>query len=349
MKLYNFDFSKKIFYHPEKIVEYKQGKRPFPTSLEIDLTNICNHRCDFCFHAEHRAKDKSSLDTDLIKKRIKETCELGTKGISFTGGGEPMIHKDFIGIMEYTHSLGLHIGLITNGSLINEDNASKMIKCLTWIRISMGGGDKESYHKVQGVNQFERVIKNIKILSDTKTKEKSSLNIGIRVLVTKENLQSLANLTNIIKDFNINYLQVAPDQFTNDCGKFWNDQKTKEVFSQVEKIISKKGIMLLTAGYMMFQDNLDHPRTCYAHFFHSAIIAEGYLLFCKNARDKEKYYVGNITKKTLKEIWNSEHVKKLESYIKPYNCGLFCKNLALNIAMEDSLHPALDVSFNFVG
>ena len=45
MKLYNFDFSKKIFFHPEKIVEYKEGKRPFPTSLEIDLTNICNNHC----------------------------------------------------------------------------------------------------------------------------------------------------------------------------------------------------------------------------------------------------------------------------------------------------------------
>ena len=77
----NFDFSKKILYHPEKITAYKEGQRPFPTTIEVDLTNRCNHRCSFCYYAEHIGveADKPSLDTDLLKDRLVEAKKLGAK------------------------------------------------------------------------------------------------------------------------------------------------------------------------------------------------------------------------------------------------------------------------------
>lgn len=67
MKLENFDFSKKIFYHPEKILDYKNGKRPFPVTVEIDLTNNCNHKCSFCFYADKIGRgNMPTLDTKKI-------------------------------------------------------------------------------------------------------------------------------------------------------------------------------------------------------------------------------------------------------------------------------------------
>ena len=249
MKRYNFDFSKKIFFHPEKIVEYKQGKRPFPITIEIDLTNVCNHRCSFCNFSEYLKKDHSVLDTEIIKKRIAEARKLGTKGICFTGGGESMVHKDFIEILQETKNHGFDIGLITNGALINEEKAPILVKNLQWIRISMGGGDRESYKSVQGVDDFEKVIDNLKNLSEIKERGKNNFNMGVRVLVTKENLNSLTNLTNIIKSLKVNYLQLAPDQCTDDKGRFWNSKKTRDVFDKIETILEKKEIMRLTSGF----------------------------------------------------------------------------------------------------
>ena len=52
---------------------------------------------------------------------------MGSKAITFTGGGEPMIHKNFGEILEYTKSLGYYCGLITNGSVITEKNAHFLI------------------------------------------------------------------------------------------------------------------------------------------------------------------------------------------------------------------------------
>jgi len=216
----------------------------------------------------------------------------------------------------------------------------------------MGGGDQGSYKKIQGVDDFEKVISDIKLLSEYKKKTKSYFNIGIRILVTKDNLGSLVNIANIIKDLNLNYLQLAPDQYTEDKGGFWNGGKTRDIFEKIEKILEKSNIMLLTSGFSIEQPRLDYPSTCYAHYFQIAITGEGNVMFCKNARGNAKiddrYVLGNINEKTLTEIWNGKKVKEIEKYIKPSNCGLFCKNTSMNNALEESIHPTEDMSPNFV-
>ena len=95
MELKSFDFSQKVALHPDRYYEIKQNKRPFPLTIEVDLTNHCNHRCSFCVWGEHISTDKSSLDTDVINKCLADMRKLGAKAITFTGGGESMIHKDF--------------------------------------------------------------------------------------------------------------------------------------------------------------------------------------------------------------------------------------------------------------
>ncbi len=347
MKLHNFDFSKKIFYHPEQIVKYKKKERPFPITMEIDLTNRCNHKCTFCFYAEHISVDKSTLKYEVLTQRIEELAKLGCKGISFTGGGEPTLHPKFKDILIHTNKLNIDCGLITNGSVIHRF-AEELVQNLKWIRISLAGGDKESYKKVQGVDQFERIIRNIKILSEKKVDLNSNLNIGVRVLVTPDNINCIENLANLLKDSAINYIQFAPDMFTKDEGRFWNSEETQKIFKNTNEILSKNNILQLTAGYLKHQDNLDYVKTCYAHFFQAALTAEGNMLFCKNARDDKKFNLGNIYENTFTEIWQDKLTKELESYISPSNCGLFCKCMQLNVAMQDSLFPSDDMSPNFV-
>ena len=100
---------------------------------------------------------------------------------------------------------------------------------------------------------------------------------------------------------------------------------------------------------MKSQEKIDYPTTCYAHFFKAAILAEGHYVFCQNGRGEEKYYIGNIYNQTLKEIWNSDKIKDIEKWVRPNNCGLFCKHMAINNSLEENLHPDENMSPNFVG
>lgn len=344
-----FDFNKKIIYHPENIVAYKEGKRPFPVTLEVDLTNRCNHRCSFCFYAEHISQNKDSLDTAVLKRALLEAKALGTKAISFTGGGEPMLHKDYAEIIKYTKEIGFDVGTITNGSVIQEKNVDVLLDSLQWIRFSVAGGDRESYHRVQGVDQFERIIANLQLLTQRKRERGNKLHIGVRTLVTPENLFSLQNLAHILRCCPVDYFQLAPDQFSQDQGAFWQSAETQAIFWKVQEILAPSSIKLLTTTYMASQAKLDFPRTCYAHFFMLAITAEGFVTFCKNARGAEDFTIGNIYEKPLKEIWEDKKTKDIERWVRPNNCGLFCKHMAINNAMEEMLHPDTQMTPNFVG
>ena len=361
-----FDFSKKLFFHPEQIVKYKEGGRPFPITMEIDLTNNCNHKCTWCYDLDKHMQSASEfLDTHILKERLREAYALGTRGLNFSGGGEPMLHRDFLEIIRFAKEIGFDIGVITNGSAIHSGNADELCDILSWIRISMAGGDRDSYKEIQGVDQFDLVIRKIDLLSQRKKIKGSNLVIGVRVLVLEKNLQSLENMAHIVGGIGVDYLQLAPDQFTNDGGIFWNGAANLKVQTTVGQILSSSGVSLLKAGFTVMPEPLvkivglrsenassgsplDYPRTCYAHFFQAVITAKGELRFCKNSRGDDKYIVGNINERSLKEIWDGETNRDIESWVRPNNCGLLCKNMSLNNTMEDMLYPDPRISPNFV-
>ena len=183
----------------------------------------------------------------------------------------------------------------------------------------------------------------------TKCERNAGLNIGARILVNKANLGSLVGFADMLQAAEgLNYLQLAQDQFTETGDTFWDSPETRKVFQEVEDRLEKVGIRLLASGYVPLQKGLNIPRTCYAHFFQVAITAEGDVVFCKNGRGVDRVYIGNITKQSLVEIWEGERTKELEAIFKPTSCGLYCKNIALNIAMEQILYPEPDMSPNFV-
>lgn len=361
-----FNFSKKLFFHPERIVAYKQGERPFPVTMEIDLTDNCNHKCVWCYDLDkHRGVNSPFLETTVIKKTLKEAYALGTRGINFSGGGEPMLHRDFVEIVRFCKDTGFDVGVISNGSVISRKNARELCGLLSWIRISMAGGDRASYEEIQGVDQFDLVIRNVKFLSDVKLEIGSNLAIGIRVLVLEKNLHTLENMAHILRGMHINYLQLAPDQFSTDGGRFWNGSDSQSMQAVVSEILKPSGTALLKAGFSVAPEKLvsiaganpnqpiapnplDYPTTCYAHFFQAVITARGELRFCKNSRGDDRYILGNIRENSLKEIWDGDTNRGIEGWVRPNNCGLLCKNMDLNTSMEDILHPDSSVFPNFV-
>ncbi len=366
MELKSFDFSQKVALHPERYYEIKENKRPFPLTIEIDLTNHCNHRCSFCVWGEHISTDKSSLDTDVINKCIADMRKLGAKAITFTGGGESMIHKDFHKILLKTKKLGFDCGLITNGSAITDNKCEELLNNCNWIRFSVSGGDKESYYAVQGKDHFDLVTKNIKMICSHKKNKNKKTKIGIRMLITKENLYTLVKLANTHKNTEgIEFIQVAPDHMSTDGGKFWNSDVVKSEINAAEKILKQRKIDLITSGFEILstsyenvKEMIDIPKRCYAHFYQISIMADGNVAFCKNSRFKPEYQIGNINQNKISDIWKSAINKELESWIKPNNCGLTCKNIRVNLGYEALLkdeklfnNKKIDESIdpNFVG
>lgn len=86
---------------------------PSPWTLEIEPTLYCNARCHFCSYKEDRIKfineRKQYKEIGLSKDVVLRTLEAvknakTTKGIFWSGGGEPLIWPHFIEALRFAAS-----------------------------------------------------------------------------------------------------------------------------------------------------------------------------------------------------------------------------------------------------
>lgn len=90
---------------------------PRPLYLIHALTARCNARCGFCAWNPDFYDPRDQLSTEQIERLHADARRAGFVGLSLWGG-EPLLHKDFGGIVANAKALGLETHLVTNGFLL---------------------------------------------------------------------------------------------------------------------------------------------------------------------------------------------------------------------------------------
>src|SRR5215467_2043118 len=106
----------KLLRHADKVEAMLAGEMIYPVSVELDLSLTCNHSCPFCsFGTEesqgYRQKNWVQFPTPRLLTLIDELAEVGVKSITFTGGGEPLIHRAAPAAFERAVVNGLQFGV----------------------------------------------------------------------------------------------------------------------------------------------------------------------------------------------------------------------------------------------
>ena len=304
MKLGIFDKYRTTLGLTEHVKKTLSNNKPTAINFEIDLTNGCNHRCTFCQWGSWIQSNRATLDTKVVIRTLPELIKYGTKAITWTGGGEPTVHKDFFKLLDISYKLGLDNGMLTNGSLLKKEHDEQLLKQLNFLRISMAGGNKKAYHKVQGRDDFDLVINNLTRIGELKKKVKSETTLGVAFLANKENANSLEDFIEILVKSNCDYLQVRRDIYIKEIEKKWWTDNIGKKCEELAKYSRKKGLDIITEGYVSFQKYINYPNKCFAHNFVMAINAEGNVTFCKNTKDNPLFYIGNLNKESFSKIWS---------------------------------------------
>ncbi len=132
------------------------------TYLRISITERCNFRCTYCMPAEGiLLSPKSHIMTkEEIVGIAKVFVSHGVNKIRLTGG-EPLVRKDFLDIIEDLSALGVELAISSNGVLLDkylEDFKRLNIKKLN---ISLDTLDKDQFKRITRRDEYDRVFKNI--------------------------------------------------------------------------------------------------------------------------------------------------------------------------------------------
>ena len=154
-----------------------------PWTILLDPTSACNLHCTGCWAAEYG--NKLNLSFEEIDDIIRQGKELGVYLYIYTGG-EPLVRKkDLIRLCE-KHSDCVFL-CFTNGTLIDEEFADKMLRVGNFVPAISLEGFEEATDFRRGKGVFQKAIDAMHLLKEKK------LIYGISACYTRANFESITS------------------------------------------------------------------------------------------------------------------------------------------------------------
>ncbi len=268
----------------------------YPISVELTLTNACNLKCVYCSDLALRGKQGvNPIRLEEFQRLFDDLVAGGTKGVVLEGGGEPTIYSHFSEVVKYARSVGLAVGLITNGTQTLD---AQILQEFEWIRVSLDASTKEEYFDLKGVDAFEMVLSNIA------SYVRYCHTVGVGYVVTNKNISQLESLVLRLRMIGVSYIQLRP---VVDNPKLYPTDIELDYLKYYEK--SDFGVEI--GGMVDNADRGNNHLPCYAHSVTSIISGDGSVYLCGrlNIYDWLKP-IGNIREQSFHEIWYGEERKK---------------------------------------
>lgn len=142
----------------------------FPTHLDIEVSSACNLRCPMCKSTHMREAGKKfgvNMDFDLYKLLINECADNSVYSVKLSWRGEPLMHPQIVDMVSYAKKRGIKdVAFLTNGALLTEDLASKLVRSeLDWISLSFDGF-KDDYERIRYPAKFDEVIETFRYMRE---------------------------------------------------------------------------------------------------------------------------------------------------------------------------------------
>lgn len=335
----------KIKLTEEELKKTKVNRGVRPVRVKFQITNACNARCKHC---NLYLIKPDTLSREVVLQTLSDLHDLGCRDVDFTGG-EPTTHPNLIEFMETANKYGFNVKTNTNGFLLTEELAEKMIKAgLKELAISIDSHSAEEHdkrrcipggwrHAIDGINYIDKYRKFYK--TDTK--------VILYSILTNKSYQYATDIIDLKKIANFDEINFIPIKDVENEKDFLSKDQIQDYYQNIKPILVKKyqeygftGIFrTIDDPFGVIASKTDEKSTiakyteeiykdlpCYISNFYAYIISDGSVVQCCVAPHhlKPEYVMGNINEKSFKEIWSSNRYNQLRKLLlKP--CFEICK------------------------
>lgn len=169
-----------------------------PISCEWNLTFQCNLKCSFCsLSCSPQIVENNLWSNDNIDRIVSELKKNNVIYVSLSGG-EPLMSKDIIKIIDILHANHFIITLASNGLLINKEFLNVVKGKIKWIQVSLQSLNSDYNAKKMGVSSVA-ILNVINIIVE------SGIGVSVATINFKEDDQELFELIKFFEGKNINH------------------------------------------------------------------------------------------------------------------------------------------------
>lgn len=154
-----------------------------------EVTRSCNLACAHCRASSVSGPYAGELDTAACRRLLDEIAAFSQPVIILTGG-EPLLRPDIWEIAAYGDRKGLRMVMATNGTLVTEEVAKKMLAAgIRRVSVSLDGPDAESH------DRFRRVTGAfVGALAGIEAMRRVGMEFQINTTITRDNLNHIKEI-----------------------------------------------------------------------------------------------------------------------------------------------------------
>lgn len=343
----------KIAWFPEKLASMRDHTILPPIYVRVKPINRCNHHCYWCVYHEPA---KAGMHEDMDAKDILPTAKwhetlncfklMGVKAVTYSGGGEPLMHKDCVPLMARTLELGIDLSIITNGHFLNGEKAQQL-KHAKWVRVSIDYNTPEQFAENRRVHQrgFQEVMDNLQSFAALKNPD---CDFGINYIVHKGNCDKLAEIAAHLKSLGVENVRFSPMWIIG----FKNyhlpiKERVEAQLAEAAKLIDENFTVNTTYNLDFCGFSLERPYTrCHFGQVVPVVGADQNVYACHNKAYDRTGLIGSIKHQTFEQLWMGGEAARFFDTLNPQvSCRHQCANCAKNQIIEKMVNSAGD---NFV-
>lgn len=291
----------KFINHWNKVGEMVEKKEEiYPITVEISLTNYCNHNCEWCYSKDFKKRVPLSINRTDLFNVLKGLRNFGVKAVLFTGGGEPLQHEDFELILKHTKLLGYKIGVITNGEFLSK-YVDVIKETCDFVRVSIDASNARTHKRLHNtnINTFRDILKGLKKLCENK----GNLIVGTSFLLHSENYYELLELVDILSILKVDYLHVSPIYLKSLTFSQGILNRMKYILDKVKKLAKSEKLKIIILNNKNIEKLDDFAsEKCHACRLSLVIGADGKVYLCSKFLGNQKFQIGDIHTDTLQGI-----------------------------------------------
>lgn len=333
----------KIFHYPDKIEAMKNKKVTAPIYIRIKPTNRCNNNCFYCsynpkFSSIHSSSDRNDeIPRAKMLEILRDIKNMGVKAVTFSGGGEPLVHPNIAEILQKTLDSKIRLSMITNG-LALKGKPAEILRKADWVRISLDYHNATLFNIIRNRPKgcFYETIENLKRFAKTKNKD---CDLGVNCVVHHLNYKHLYQIAKLCKKIGVDNLRFAPVWKKNflEYHKIFKDEAIKQI--ERAKKLQDESISIGSTYERYFEGNTGGEKRGYSRCFYMEMVpviaADQNVYTCHNNAYEPGGKIGSIKNQSFKKLWFSP---KTARFFKRFNPGKVCTHECSNDEKNRLLH-----------
>ena len=202
-----------------------------PRRLSVELANICNLHCSYCFRSDDNLYSSHAefFSLELLRRVIGEArAAANVTRINFTGG-EPTLHPQFSETLQAVGDAGLTVSFVTNGWHFERVWPALQANrtAVSHVAFSVDGVTREDHDRWRGKGSFDRLIRAFSRCY------MSQLPFGIKIVVRRDlvdQLEQVAIFAARMGAASLNFVHVMPtsDAVVGDSALSLDEQRVVE-------------------------------------------------------------------------------------------------------------------------